>query len=66
MIRVHRLNGKEFIVNCELIRSAESTPDTVLTLSDGDKLMVKESLDEIIAATIAYKKQFMFRTVEAD
>ena len=48
MIEVKRLNGKEFIVNCDLIEFIESTPDTVITLTTGKKIVVAESIDEVI------------------
>jgi flagellar protein FlbD len=57
MIRVTRLNSKEFVVNCELIKTIESTPDTLITLSSGEKLMVKESVEQIIAETMNYRKR---------
>lgn len=57
MILVHRLNGKEFYVNCEMIKYAEATPDTVLTLLNDEKIMVKESVKEVLDATLHYKKE---------
>jgi flagellar protein FlbD len=57
MIVVHRLNGKEFVVNCELIKYVESTPDTMITLAGGEKIMVKESVPEVIEATKKYKQE---------
>ncbi|MBY0470536.1 flagellar FlbD family protein [bacterium] len=57
MIPVSRLNGKEFIVNCELIKYIESTPDTMLTLTTGEKLLVKESPELVINRTIEYRKK---------
>ena len=57
MINVHRLNGKEFVVNCELIKYVESTPDTMITLADNEKIMVQESVRDIISATIKYKQE---------
>ena len=56
MIRLTRLNGKQLIVNCELIKFIEATPDTVITLTQGDKLMVRESVDEVIRATVEYRQ----------
>ena len=55
MIKVKRLNGKEFIVNCDLIVYVEETPDTVITLTTGQKIVVSESVDEIIDKVIEYK-----------
>ncbi len=57
MIKVTRINGKEFVVNCDLIELIESTPDTVITLSTGKKVIVKEAVDEIINKVIIYKRQ---------
>ncbi len=63
MIVVHRLNGKEFVVNCELVKFVEATPDTILTLVGNDKIMVKESVPEIMAAILKYKQEvFKFPT----
>lgn len=56
MIRLSRLNGKEFILNCELIKYLESTPDTVITLTTGEKLMVHESVDEVVERTMKYRQ----------
>jgi uncharacterized protein YlzI (FlbEa/FlbD family) len=49
MILLHRLNGPPFALNSDLIERAEATPDTVLTLVDGTKYVVAESLDEVVA-----------------
>jgi len=57
VIFVHRLNGKQFVVNCELIKFIESTPDTLITLLSGEKLMVKETLEEVLTATMDYRKR---------
>ena len=48
-ILLHRLNGPPFALNADLIERAEATPDTVLTLVDGTKYVVAESLDEVVA-----------------
>jgi len=57
MIKLKRLNEKEFIINCELIEFIEETPDTVITLTTGRKVLVKESIEEIINKVITYKRQ---------
>jgi len=57
MIKVSRLNGKEFVINCEIIKTIEATPDTVICLTTGEKIMVKESLDHIIELTMKYRKK---------
>jgi len=61
MIKVKKLNGKEFVVNCELIQYLEETPDTVLTLTTGQKVLVAETADEIIDKVIEYKAKILKR-----
>jgi flagellar protein FlbD len=56
MIKVTRLNGKPIVVNAELIRFIEQTPDTLITLTSGDKLLVKEPMDEIVQRAIEYAR----------
>ncbi len=57
MIKVTRLNDKELTINCEMIQFVEETPDTVITFSDGKKLVVKENVDELMGRVIEYKKE---------
>ncbi|MCD8038977.1 MAG: flagellar FlbD family protein [Lachnospiraceae bacterium] len=47
MIEVTKLNGTKFMINIDLIGIVEETPDTVITLNDGKKYIVKESAQEI-------------------
>ena len=54
MINVTRLNGQKFVINAELIRTIEEQPDTILTLINGDRMLVKESMREVVARTIEY------------
>lgn len=56
MIKVSRLNGKEFVVNAELIKFMESTPDTVITLTSQEKIVVREPVDEVIRRVIDYNR----------
>ena len=55
MIQVTRFDGRELVVNVDLILTIERTPDTVLTLTTGDRIMVKESLEEIVDRAVAYR-----------
>lgn len=48
LILVTRLNGPSLAINADLIERAEATPDTVLTLVDGTKFVIEESIDELI------------------
>ena len=55
MILVTRLNGPEFALNPDLVERAEGTPDTVLTLVDGTKYIIAESVDEFIRLVRRYR-----------
>ena len=54
MIPVTKLNNQTFVLNAELIKYIETTPDTMITLTTGDRFMVKENADEIIRRVIDY------------
>ena len=56
MIALTRLNGQRFVINAEKIRYLEQTPDTMVCCESGEKLMVKESLDEVIRRAIEYAR----------
>lgn len=57
MIKVTRLNDQELVLNAELIESIEATPDTMISLTNGKKIIVRNSLDEIITRVEAYKRR---------
>lgn len=57
MIKVTRLNGKEYYINFDLIETIEETPDTVITLRDGKKYVVLENVEEIIQRIIDFKRK---------
>ncbi len=56
MIKVTRLDHSQLIVNAELIETVEATPDTVITLTNGKKLVVSEDVDEIIHRVLEYRR----------
>lgn len=56
MITLTRLNGQSFVINAEKIRYVEQTPDTVVCTDHGEKLMVKENLQEVIRRAIDYAR----------
>jgi flagellar protein FlbD len=56
MIRLSRLKGEALVVNSDLIEHIEETPDTVITLTTGQKLMVRDSPEEIIARIIEFRR----------
>jgi len=55
MITVTKINDRDIIVNCDLIELIESTPDTTLTTTTGRKIIVLDSVDEVINKIVAYK-----------
>jgi flagellar protein FlbD len=59
MIELTRLNGNRLDVNCDLIKYAEASPDTVLTLITGEKLIVLEVCDEVSRRIHAYRASIL-------
>lgn len=56
MIRLTRLNHTPLVLNSDLIEYMEITPDTVITLTNSQKIMVLESTDEVVARVIAFRR----------
>jgi flagellar protein FlbD len=54
MIALTKLNSQPFVVNADLIKFIESTPDTLVTLTTGERILVKESSDEVVRRTVHY------------
>lgn len=59
MIFLTRFDGSEVVVNSDLILTVEKIPDTVLTLTTGDRIMVKEGVEEVVARAVAYRHRVM-------
>jgi len=57
MIALRRLNNQPIMVNADLIESLEATPDTVVTLTSGNKLIVRDTMEEIQAKIIDYNRK---------
>ena len=57
MILLTRLNGPVFALNPDLVERADCTPDTVVTLVDGTKYLIAESLPELVALIRQYRAQ---------
>lgn len=57
MIDVTRMNGKQFTLNSDLIETIEETPDTLLTLTTGKKIIVKESRQKVKNLVKLYRKE---------
>ena len=56
MIKLTRFDGSEVAVNAELVKFVEAAPDTIVTLTSDQKILVLENVDEVIARIIEYKR----------
>ncbi len=54
MITVTRLNGKQLVINAELIRTVEANPDTTIQLINGDHIIVREPMQRVVELAIEY------------
>jgi flagellar protein FlbD len=59
MIELTRLNGTQIVLNSDLIKTAESSPDTMLTLINGEKLIVRENCSEVTERVLAYRAHLL-------
>jgi flagellar protein FlbD len=59
MIKLTRTNGREFVLNADLIIEVQETPDTVITLNNDKKLLVKDSADDIKKKVVNYRQKIM-------
>jgi flagellar protein FlbD len=57
MVKITRLNNVEQIINSDLIEFIDSTPDTNITMTTGRKLIVRETVDEVVNRIVAYKRR---------
>ena len=60
MIKLTRRNGNAFVLNAELIKFVEEVPDTIITLRDGEKVLVKESADQVVELSLEYSRTTRF------
>ena len=56
MIALTKLNGDRFVLNAEIIRTVESTPDTNISLTTGEHLIVRETTEEVVEKAVEYKR----------
>lgn len=56
MIKLTRLTGDAFILNAEMIRFVEARPDTFITLTGGERIVVRESMDRVVALALDYQR----------
>lgn len=64
MIELTRLNGNHLVINSDLIQYAEAAPDTVLTLINGEKIVVLESCVEVTERVVHYRSRLLSETVK--
>ena len=64
MIKVSKINGAEYYINADIIEYIEKTPDTLITLSSGKKLVVLETPEEIVKRIIAYRQSVFSKLPE--
>lgn len=56
MIHITRLNGTVIYINAEMVKTVEPTPDAVITLTNGDKFVAKETAEVVVERIIAYQR----------
>ena len=66
MIELTKLNDKKFMINDDLIEIVEETPDTVITLTTGKKIIVKENRQEIRNLIISFRQEINTRVLRDD
>lgn len=59
MIELTRLNGNPMVLNSDLLKTAESSPDTMLTLINGEKMIVRETCDEVMERIVEYRARLL-------
>lgn len=57
VVRKKTRDAKEIVINADLIEAVEANPDTIITLINGNKIMVQESIEDIVKLVIEYKKK---------
>ena len=65
MIKLTRLNGLLIVVNADIIEYVEANPDTILTLTTGQKILIQDTVDEVINKVTNYKRSILRRTNKA-
>jgi flagellar protein FlbD len=64
MIELTRLNGIPMVLNSDLLKTAEASPDTMLTLINGEKLIVRETCREVMDRVLAYRARLLTAVAE--
>ena len=66
MIKVTRINDAPLVINADLIEFVEASPETIICLTTGKKIMVKQTIDEIIDRVADFKRKASIRTLNPD
>ena len=66
MIRLTRINHQPIVLNSDLVEHMEATPDTVITMASGQKLVVLETTDEVISRIIEFRRVLAERREKCD
>ena len=56
MIKAHKLNGSEVVINAELIETVSGGPEAVISLATGNRIVVRESIDEVVQKVLEYRR----------
>jgi len=56
MIKVRKINGEEMVINAELIETVEARPDTTISLATGNKIIVKDTVSEVVEKVLEYRR----------
>ena len=59
MIKLTRLNNQPLVVNSDLIKSVENAPDTVITLVTGEKIIVRETTEQVLERVVAFRRAIL-------
>jgi flagellar protein FlbD len=59
MIQLTRLNNHPLVINSDLIKSIESSPDTVLTLVTGEKILARESVEDVLEKIVEFRRRIL-------
>jgi flagellar protein FlbD len=57
MIAVTRLSGSPLVVNAAMIRTVEARPDTYITMTDGERIIVRDPVEDVVAKVVAYQRR---------
>ena len=64
MITLSKLNGEEFVLNCDLIEMIMENPDTTILLTNGKQLIVRESKEEVVERVAAFRRKTFSDLIE--